>query len=72
MYTFEPCGCVRDASGAIVPPLCGSRLVHGMRWAEALRESSRIRRERVAAVLAFAGPQDGLAREAAEYGIVPR
>ena len=71
MYKVDPCGCVRDANGAIVPPMCGSRRVHNAQWAEALRESSRIRRKMVATALSFGGPQDGLAREAAEYGIVP-
>lgn len=71
MYTVEPCGCIRDADGTIIPPMCGSRLVHNVQWAEALRESSRIRRRMVAKALSFGGPQDGLAREAAEYGLVP-
>jgi len=41
------------------------------RWTVALTQPGINRRRKVADVLAFAGPQDGLAREAAEYGIAP-
>lgn len=71
MFTYEPCGCARDESGEMIRPLCGTRGLHAARWSKALRESTAWRRARVADVIAFAGPDDGLAREAAQYGIVP-
>lgn len=41
------------------------------RWATALRRASAWRQRRVRQALAIGGPRDGLAREAAAYGIVP-
>lgn len=72
---YETCGCIlragRSRRTRRTLRFCGSADLANRRYCEAVRGANEYRRRLVALALSYGGPQDGLAREADAYGIVP-